>query len=90
MKTDALKKLRNHSIVNCFDKDYPFRPSINTTEHHIQIYNLVDEYICLHEDYQKVTAPTTKRYISDRMKEIEGELTNFWIVPDKEMITPKK
>lgn len=92
MKSEALKKLRGHSIVNAFDKHYPDTRhiAINTTELHIKIYELVDEYVSLYDDLEKVSTPTARGYITERMRAIERELTDFWIVPDDKMITPQK
>lgn len=89
MSSEALKKLRGHTIVNSRDRRYPqFPPSINTTEYHIKIYVLIDEYVGLYEDLKNVKTPSGRQFIEGRMREIQAELTHFWIVPDKDMVIP--
>ena len=90
MNSKAREELRQCIIVNAFNKRYPTdAPSTNTLEHHIKIYELIDEYNSLMEDMMNASSSTVK-LISPRLKEIERELTHFWIIKDDELIMTKK
>lgn len=89
MSSEALNKLRGHTIVNSQDRRYPqFPPSINTTKYHIEIYNLIEEYVGLYEDLKNVKTPSSRQFMEKRMNEIKYELTKFWIVPNEDMVLP--
>lgn len=92
MNNEALKKLSNHSITNwhpshkenngtIYTVPYFARyPSGNCLHQHVQIYQLIQEYIELFEDCQKMNS-SGKKYLEDRMKEIEDKLVcEYWIV----------
>ena len=90
MNDKALGELRKRTIVNAFDKEYPhMRPTINSLVHHIEIFKLIDEYIGLYEDLSNVRTQSSKDFMRGRMDQIGSELTNYWIVPDNEMV-PKE
>lgn len=90
-KDIALKELGNIVHTNYYDKQFPQGYlGIHTTERHIQIYNLISEYIELSEDVDKVTSTSVKSIIQNRRKQIRTEIMHFWIATDEEMIIPKK
>ena len=92
MNNQALEKLSSRSITNWhpahkenngtiytvpYFKQYP---SGNYLNQHIQIYKLIQEYIELFEDCQKMNS-SGKKYLEDRMREIEDKLLiEYWIV----------
>lgn len=92
MNDKALEKLKKHSITNWHSShkenngyiyDIPFfssQPMGNYLHQHIQIYCLIQEYVELYEDCQKMSS-SGKKFLEDRMKEIEDKLTSeYWIV----------
>lgn len=90
MSETALRKLRNLVHANWDDKRFPQSYlSCHSTERHIQIYNLVSEYINLHDDLKLVTADSVKALISNRIRDVEKELMRFWVATEDEMITNK-
>lgn len=101
MSSNALEKLRKHSITNWHPSyeenngyiyNVPFFSSLpmgNYLHQHIQIYQLIKEYVELFEDCQKMNS-SGKKLLEDRMQEIASKLTSeYWIVsksqrnPDK-------
>ena len=89
MNDKALEKLRGRSTVNYDNRHYPrMYPTNNFLTLHIEIYKLIDEYIGIYEDKSKVGTPSSKRFIEERMEQIERALTNYWIVPDHKMEKP--
>lgn len=92
MNTKALQQLTSRSITNwhpsCESKDHiiyhiPYfdrQPTSNCLYQHIQIYKLIQEYIELFEDYEKMKS-SGKAAVESRMKEIQDKLLReYWIV----------
>ncbi len=101
MHDNALKKLSGRSITNWHpshkeNNGYIYKipffssdPMGNYLYQHIQIYKLIQEYVELFEDCQKMNS-SGKKYLEDRMKEIEDKLLcEYWIV-SKSQTKPDK
>lgn len=101
MNIKALEQLSKHSITNWhpshkenngYIHNIPFfnrNPSSNCLYQHIQIYKLIQEYVELFEDCQKMNS-VGKKFLEDRMKEIQHKLTSeYWIV-SKSQTNPDK
>ena len=101
MNTKALEKMNKRTITNwhpshtenngiiCPVPYFANYPNSNCLEQHIQIYKLIQEYVELFEDYEKMSS-SGKRMLEERMNEIEKKLLKeYWIVsksqnnPDK-------
>ena len=101
MNNRAIEELRKYSITNWHPSHkendgyitiVPFfekQPGGNCLYQHIQIYKLIQEYVELFEDCQKIHSGA-RQLLENSMHEIERKLVNeFWIVsknqkdPDK-------
>ena len=87
MSTNAIKKLEHHLIRNARDLRFPNScPATNSLKKHLEIYNLISEYIALDADLAKVSSPAVKNIIEKHMDEIKYKLTGYWILESSEMI----
>ena len=102
MSYKALEELQKISIVNwhpccenegniiCHIPYFEKQPTSNCLAQHIQIYKLIEEYVELFEDYQKMHAPSGKALIRARMEAISKKLVNeYWIVSKNQKYTDK-
>ena len=101
MNIKALEKMKNRSITNwhpCHKENngtiytvpyFQTYPGGNYLHQHIQIYKLIQEYVELFEDYEKMSS-SGKQMLEERMNAIEDKLLReYWIV-SKSQKNPNK
>lgn len=87
----ALKTIRDRTYVDMELKESPyfcngkkravdFKPTLKTTEVHIELYKLMDEYVKLQEDLDRCQSTHAKALIVDRMTFLHRRITHdFWV-----------
>lgn len=88
----ALKKIRDKSYVNMElhetgiggPRRVEFKPTLKTTEVHIELYKLMEEYVNLQGDFDRCMSSHAKGLITKRMDFLLTRIAHdFWVFDTK-------